>query len=70
MEVVKALVEEWLSHYPDPVLIHTDGDTHFDNAVVQGLVTVAGWRHTLSTAYAKWTHAVAERNNKQVLDIM
>ena len=70
MEVVTALVNEWLAHYPDPVLIHTDGGTHFDNAVVRGLARVCGWRHTLSTAYAKWTHAVAERTNKEVLQIL
>ena len=55
IEVVKALANKWLSHYPDPV--HTDGGTHFDNAVVRGLAEV--WRHTLSTAYAKWTRFCA-----------
>ena len=70
MEVVKALVNEWLSHYPDPLLLHTDGGTHFDNAIVRGLAEVSGWRHTLFTAYAKWTYAVAERANKEVLQVL
>ena len=67
MKVVNAITEEWLSHYPDPVLLHTDGGTHFDNAIIRGLAKVSGWRHTLSTACAKWTHTVAERANKEVL---
>ena len=70
MKVVAALVNEWLSHYPNPVLLHTDGGTHFDNAIVRGLARVSGWRHTLSTAYAKRTHAVAERANEEVLQII
>ena len=29
--VINVLINEWLAHYPDPVLLHTDGGTHFDN---------------------------------------
>ena len=68
-EVVRALIDEWLAHYPDPVLLHTDGGRHFDNAVVRGIARECGWRHTISTAYAKWTHGVAESANRVVLDI-
>ena len=61
--VVKTLLQ-WLSHYPDPILLHTDGGTHFDNTVVKILVNIRGWKHTICTPYAKWAHGVAERMNK------
>ena len=68
-EVVKALLNEWLAHYPDPVMLHTDGGRHFDNAVVRGIARACGWRHTISTAYSKWTHGVSENANRVVLDV-
>ena len=40
--VVKALLEHWLSHYPDPLLLHTDGGSHFDNAVVRAIAKIKG----------------------------
>ena len=68
--VVKALLDHWLSIYPDPDLLHTDGGSHFDNAVIQGLTEARGWAHTICTPYAKWASGVAERNNKLLLDIL
>ena len=38
--VVRVLLEHWLSHYPDPELMHTDGGSHFDNEVVKKLTKV------------------------------
>ena len=68
--VVRALLDGWLSHYPDPDLIHTDGGTHFDNQVMEMLSSIRGWDHTICTPYAKWAHGVAERNNRTAIDIM
>jgi hypothetical protein len=68
--VVKVLLEHWLSHYPDPELMHSDGGSHFDNQVVKKLASVRGWKHTICTPYAKWAHGVAEHNNKEVLKIL
>ena len=67
--VVDALINGWLSHYPDPLMLHTDGGRHFDNAVVRGIAQKRGWDHTISTPYAKWAHGVAERMNRSMLDI-
>ena len=68
--VIDALLNHWLAHYPDPVLLHTDGGRHFDNRVVHGLAKLRGWdRATISTAYAKWTHGVADRMNRDVQDV-
>jgi len=68
--VVRALLEHWLSVYPDPDLIHTDGGSHFDNKVVEKLTKARQLKHTICTPYAKWAHGVAENNNKQMLNIL
>ena len=47
--VVQALLEDWLSVFPDPDLLHTDGGSHFDNAVIKGLAEARGWDHTICT---------------------
>ena len=49
--VVQALLNDWLSVYPDPDLLHTDGGSHFDNAVIKGLTEARGWAHTICTPY-------------------
>ena len=49
--VVEALLESWLSVYPDPDLMHTDGGSHFDNAVLRGLTAARGWDHTITGKY-------------------
>ena len=67
---VDAFINHWLAHHPDPILLHTDGGTHFDNAVVRGIAQACGLQHTISTAYAKWAHGIAERMNKAVLQIL
>ena len=68
--VVTALLDDWLSIYPDPDLLHTDGGSHFSNAVIKGLTEARGWEHTICTPYAKWASGVAERNNRMVIDIL
>ena len=68
--VIDALLNHWLPHYPDPVLLHTDGGRHFDNRMVHGLAKLRGWdRAAIRTAYAKWTHGVAERMNREVQNV-
>ena len=67
---INVFINEWLSHHPDPVLLHTDGGTHFDNEIVRGIAQACGLRHTISTAYAKWAYGVAERMNKAVLQVL
>ena len=60
----------WLPYYPDPDLMHTDGGTHFDNTVIEQLTQRRGWKHTICTPHAKWANGVAERNVKEMKDIM
>ena len=67
--VAEVLLNHWLPHYPDPDLMHTDGGTHFDCEVVKKITDARGWGHSICTPHAKWTHGVAERNNKAVLQV-
>ena len=67
--VAKALLDDWLAHYPDCKLKHSDGGSHFDCQVVKLIAEARGWEHTLCTAYAKWNHGVAERMNRTVPEI-
>jgi hypothetical protein len=68
--VVEALLEHYLCVFPDPDLLHSDGGSHFDNAIIQGLTERRGWAHTICTPYAKWASGVAERNIKMMLDVL
>ena len=68
--VAKVLLEQWLSNYPDPELIHSDGGSHFDNQVVKLIAKARGWKHTICTPYAKWANGVAERSNKTMVNIL
>jgi hypothetical protein len=65
-----ALLEHWLAHYPDPLMIHTDGGTHFNNKLIKAIAQARGWELSISTPYAKWAHGIAERMNKAFLQIM
>ena len=68
--VVKVLLKHWLAVFPDPDLVHSGRGSHFDNKVVKKLTKARGLKHTICTPYAKWAHGVAERNNKQIVDIL
>ena len=64
------MLEQYFPTYPDPDLIHSDGDTHFINEVVERITKARGIKHTICTPYAKWTHGVADTNNKRTLTIL
>ena len=68
--VAKALIDHWLAVYPDPLLLHTDGGSHFNNTVVKLIARARGWEFTMATPYASWTHGVAERMNRTVRQIL
>lgn len=67
---ITAMLDHWLAYYPDPIMLQTDGGTHFDNKVVRGLASRRGWQFRLTTPYCKWAHGVAERLNKQFLAVI
>ena len=67
---IHTFINEWLAHYPEPIMLHTDGGTHFDNEVVRGITQACGLQHNISTAYAKWANGLVERTNRHVLDII
>ena len=68
--VIDTLLNHWLTHYPDSLMLHTDGGRHFHNRVVRGLTRLRGWeRATVSTVYDIWAHGVEERMNKDVKEM-
>ena len=44
--IVRALLDHWFAYYPDCDLIHTDGGSHFDNAVLKLLSQARAYKHT------------------------
>ena len=67
MEVVKALVNEWLSHYPDPLLLHTDGGTHFRNDLLKELTQMLDIEHHITLAYCPWANGSVEVVGKDLV---
>ena len=68
--VAHALLQGWLSHYPDCDLIHSNGGSHFCNQVIKKLTEKRGWKHTVCTPHSKWANGVAERNIRSMKDIL
>ena len=50
--------------------MHTDCGSHFDCEVVNQLTEARGYKHTLCTPNAKWTHGVAERSDLAMWNIL
>ena len=61
-------VDEWLSHYPDPTMLHTDGGTHYVNSLLKTIADIRGYTHHITAPHAKWSHGVGERINRKCLD--
>ena len=67
-DTARALVNHWLSIYPDPQMLHTDDGTHFVNSIFKSIVDIRGFAHHITAPHAKWTHGVGERINRTCLD--
>ena len=55
-EAAKVMVERWLSFFPDPVFLVTDGGTHFTAALFRELSRLRGFDHHITTPHSPWTH--------------
>ena len=62
----KILVDRWLSFFPDPAFLITDGGTHFKCELFKSLAEIRGFQHHILAPYSQWGNA-AERLNKQFL---
>ena len=67
-ETARAYVHEWLSHYPDPTILHTDGGSHYVNSLLRTIADIRGYEHHITAPHAKWSHGVGERINRKCLD--
>ena len=67
-DTAKAIVDHWLSMYPDPTMLHTDGGTHYKNSIFKSIASIRGFTHHITSPHAKWAHGVGERINRRCLD--
>ena len=68
LDTARAIVNEWLSMYPDPTILHTDGGTHFVNSLIKAIADIRGFKHHITAPYNKKSHGVGERINRTCLD--
>ena len=64
----RVYVKEWLSHYPEPTMLHTDGGSHYVNSLLRTISDIRGYTHHITAPHAKWSHGVGERINRKCLD--
>ena len=64
----KIIVEHWLSCYPDPTMLNTDGGTHYKNTLFEAIANIRGFTHHITAPHAKWSHGVGERINRRCLN--
>ncbi len=60
-------VIEWSALFGVPKFLVTDGGTHFNNQLVEALVTRFRSAHHITTPYAPWANGVIERVNRELL---
>ena len=68
IDTARTIVDEWLSMYPDPTILHTDGGTHFVNSLLKAIADIRGFKHHITAPYNKKSHGVGERINRTCLD--
>ena len=68
LQTAKVFTNEWLSTYPDPTILHTDGGTHYKNSIFKAIADIRGYKHHITAPYAKQSHGVGERINRRCLD--
>ena len=60
-------VIEWSALFGVPKFLVTDGGSHFNNQLVEALVTRFRSAHHITTPYAPWANGVIERVNRELL---
>lgn len=60
----RILVERWLSFFPDPAFLVSDGGTHFKCKLFEKIAEVRGFQHHIIAPYSQWGNGGAERLNK------
>ena len=60
------LVGRWLSFFPDPAFLVSDGGTHFNCELFRQIAAIRGFQHHITAPYSQWANA-AERLNQELL---
>ena len=62
--------DRWLSLFPDPTFLITDGGTHFRCALFRKLTEIRGFEHHIVAPHSQWGNGGVERLNRVFLDKM
>ena len=60
----RIMVERWLSFFPDPAFLVSDGGTHFKCKLFEYIAEIRGFQHHIIAPYSQWGNGGAERLNK------
>ena len=68
LTAAKILVNRWISFFPDPAFLVSDGGTHFKCELFRQIAEIRGFQHHIIAPYSQWANA-AERLNKEILKV-
>ena len=63
----RILVERWLSFFPDPAFLMSDGGTHFKCELFKKLAEIRGFQHHIIAPYSQWGNGGVENLNKAIV---
>ena len=64
----RILCERWLSFFPEPTFIISDGGPHFTAELFREIAALRGFNHHIVAPYSQWANGGVERLNKIVED--
>jgi hypothetical protein len=62
--------ERWLSLFPDPAFLITDGGTHFRCELFREITRIRGFQHHIVAPHSQWSNGGVERLNRVFLRSM
>lgn len=66
--ISEVLVENWISRFGVPLLIHSDQGTNFTSAVFKGMCDIMGMKKTQTTPLHPQSDGMVERFNRTILN--
>ena len=63
----RILIERWLSFFPDPAFLVSDGGTHLKNKLFKAIAEIRGFQHHITAPYSQWGNGGVERLNQEII---
>ena len=63
----RILIKRWLSFFPDPAFLVSDGGTHFKNKLFKAIAEIRGFQHHITAPYSQWGNGGVERLNQEII---